>query len=100
MTNVQLLQQDFETYLRIKKLIEEGYKYEDLVRKYDSLSDAASDIGVSRKALIYAHKHKDPLSLGVKVEPKYSLSSGLRIISHPNIYPSWININMAGQGLF
>ena len=32
MNNVQGSWRDFETYLRIKKLIEEGYKYEDLVR--------------------------------------------------------------------
>ena len=58
MTNVQVSRKEFETYLRIKK-----YKYEDLVRpthssliiqseemeprEYNSLSDAASGIGVS-----------------------------------------------------
>ena len=36
---------------------------------------------------------RDPLSLGGKVEPKSSSSSGLR---RHNIYPSWININLAG----
>ena len=77
MTNIQVSQKELETYLRIKKLIEEGYEYEDLVLptcgsliipseemkpgEYDSLSDTASDSGVSRQTLSYAHKHKKPL---------------------------------------
>ena len=31
-TNMQVSQKEFETYLRIKKLIEERYKYEDFVQ--------------------------------------------------------------------
>ena len=77
MTNAQVSRKDLKTYLRIKKLIQEGYKYEDLVqpsessliiqskgmepREYDSLLEAASDFGVSRQTLAYAHKHKKPL---------------------------------------
>ena len=61
MTNVQVSRKEFETYLRIKKLIEEGHKCEDLVRptlssviiqskgmeprQYDSLSDTVSHWG-------------------------------------------------------
>ena len=87
MNDVYVSQKDIETYLRIKKLIEEGYKYKDLVqltessliirsrgmepRECDSLSDAASDIGLSRQTLAYAYKHKNPLITrrkgGVKV---------------------------------
>ena len=36
---------------------------------------------------------RDPSSLEEKVEPKSSISSGLR---HHNMYPSWINLNHAG----
>ena len=90
--------------------MEEGYKYEDLVRptyssliirskgmkpkKYDSLLDAASDIGVSRQTLTFI-SIKDPLSLEGKVESKCSSSSSLRIVKWHNIYPSWININLS-----
>ena len=68
----------FQKGSRMKKLIEEGYKYDDLVRpthssliirsegmeprEYDSLSDTASDIGILRQNLAYAQKHKKPIS--------------------------------------
>ena len=32
MANVQVSRKEFETYLRIKQLFEEGHKYEDLVQ--------------------------------------------------------------------
>ena len=40
---------------------------------------------------------KDPSSSELKVEPKYSSSSGLR---QHDIYPSWININIFGVWTF
>ena len=71
MANLHFSQKDFETYLRIKNLIKEGYKHEDLVRptyssliirfegmehrKYNSLSDAACFN--LRQTLAYAHNH-------------------------------------------
>ena len=97
MTNVLVLQKNFETYLRIKKLIRERYKYNNLVqptdssliiqskgmepREYDSLSDTAIDIWVSRQTLGFRDKPslmlistRNPSPLGGKVEPKYSSS--------------------------
>ena len=86
MANVQVSQKELETYIKIKKLIKEGYKDKDLVRPthssliirskgmeprdYDSLLDAVSDIGVSRQTLAYAHKHKKPLITRRKGEAK------------------------------
>ena len=70
--------------------------------KFESLEDAATFMGVSKQILIYTHNISigNPLSLGGKMEPKYFSWSGLRIVRQHNIYPSWINLNLAGQGFF
>ena len=73
----QISRRDFETYKRVKKFMGENELSEESLRKYinckvhlkvtskgmepreyNSLSDAARDIGVSRQTLEYAHKHK------------------------------------------
>ena len=75
--------EEFETYRRIKKLIEENdsnatfrskkrgpittripliIQSDDIkLMRYEFLTDAAKDIGVSKQILIYAHKNKRPL---------------------------------------
>ena len=91
--------------------MEEGYKYEDLVRPtYSSLIIRSK--GMKPRNMIaywmlqvtlgFPDKHsltfisiKDPLSLEGKVESKYSSSSSFRIVKWHNIYPSWININLS-----
>ena len=65
--------------------------------KFESLDDAATFMGKSSLMLI---KIRNPLSLGGKVEPKYSSLSGLRIDRRRNIYSSWININFSGRAFF
>ena len=76
--------EEFETYLRIKELIERnGYKEANLrkmvrdrkpthipliihsddmeLKRYEHLSDAANDIKVSKQTLIYVYEKRRPL---------------------------------------
>ena len=83
--HIEISREEFETYLRIKKLIERNnYKENTTFRstkrgpitahfplitrsdeikptRYEFLTDAAKDIGVPKQTLIYAHKNKRPL---------------------------------------
>ena len=90
MTNVQVSRKGFESYLTMKKLIKEAYKYEDLVRsthssliirskgmepgEYDKLIIQMLQVtlGFRDKPSLTLISTRNPSSMEEKVKPKYS----------------------------